>query len=207
MPPLAPLSCIAGKAVSARSLSHYGVVLTTYQTMALESPCREGPAGGSKKQASPGAADAAAAPGGVPAGVPGGGAAWEQEVVDLLSDSEEDEQPAAAAAAAQQPATKRQKAAAGKAAAGSGRGQGRVGPLYEIMWHRHVGWGWARSGLLVGRWRVARAPCWALPRPAERFWVLFSTVLSRLCRVPCHPMLPPSPLLAWPCHPLQGGAG
>ncbi len=126
----------AGKGLSAQTLSRYGVVLTTYATMALEAPRREGAgAGGGKK------AGKKPVPPGMAAGDAAGaaGSAWgdDDSVVDLLSDSEE-----AGPSSAQQPAAKRQKGAGGKkAAAGGGRSK-EGGPLHQIYWHRWV-WGCA----------------------------------------------------------------
>lgn len=120
----------AGKGLSAQTLSHYGVVLTTYATMALEAPHREGAAGGGKK---------AGGKKPVPPGLSAGGAAGaagadEDDVVDLLSDSEE-----GGPSAAQQPAAKRQKGTGGKAAAAGGGRSKEGGPLHQIYWHR---WAW-----------------------------------------------------------------
>lgn len=128
----------AGKGLSAQTLARYGVVLTTYATMALEAPRREGAAGqkGGKKPVPPGAAAAAAAG--------AAGSAWGEEdgMVDLVSDSEE-----AGPSLAQPPAAKRQKGAGGKAAAGGGGGRSKeAGPLHQIYWHR-----WA----VMGTWHAA----------------------------------------------------
>ena len=144
--------CCTGKQASARTLSHYTVVLTTYQTMAMEAPNREqarGQAGRKKKeqqqqQGQMGQQQQQAAM------AAGGG---DGEVIELLSDDEggDHEQ--------QQPA-KRLKVEApggGTAAAGGGQGAGvagaargagvggskgkqeessRGGLLFQIMWHR-----------------------------------------------------------------------
>ena len=148
LPCTGPCVC-AGKAVSARTLAHYGVVLTTYQTMALEAPRKEGAGGGAaaKKKAAAAAAAAAAGAAGssAAAAAAAGGAAGDDDdfVIDLLSDSE-DEQLAAQRAQQGGAGTKRQKvspgggrAAAAAAAPGSAKAKPSR-PLFDIFWHRQA---------------------------------------------------------------------
>ena len=154
----------AGKGLSAQTLSHYGVVLTTYATMALEAPRREGAGAGGKKGAAGKAAGLAvggAAVGGAGAAA-GVGAAGEgdDDVVDLLSDSEE----AGPSQQAQQPGAKRQKGAGGKAVAGGGGRSKEGGPLHQIYWHR-CGDALERAGVAS-----VRAGAQGLPRLAARIW-------------------------------------
>ncbi|PSC70181.1 SNF2 family DNA-dependent ATPase [Micractinium conductrix] len=124
-----------GKAVSSQTLSQYAVVLTTYQTMALEAPKRDGAprgSGAAAKKAQQRQQQAAAA-----AAVVAATGGREESVVDLQSEEEEEGDALPAAAAAAGGGGKRQKAAGG-ARLGGGGGGGKGGPLFDIMWHRVV---------------------------------------------------------------------
>ena len=136
-----PAPYCAGKVVSARTLAHYGVVLTTYQTMALEAPRKEGAGGGAAAKKKAAAAAAAAGAGGSAAAAAAAGAAGEDDdFIDLLSDSEE-EQLAAQQARQAGVGAKRQKVSPGggkAAAAAAAPGSGKAKPLFDIFWHRQA---------------------------------------------------------------------